>query len=864
MKCSLALVALSLVLSGVSFAAEVFSVPTQGEWRGYEPGTWFATRRVTHYFQPNESNTITLSKTVLIGQDTRGEVYVFSGTCDTNLHFARTPMYSIDQQPSSYRVVTRLESNTIILGGVSVPVLDQQWLTNAYEGGVMTCTRRLLADHPEFTLGWRNAVTDEFNGETYSRLEEGVPTGMTQALCLGRTATAYQITYSSIFDGKVIEEGARSISPDVPFLTSNGRRLDQDGKVVSSSSVDIVAMECDPVLLGQLCAAYTNIGFSYDPVPNPAFVKANADLLRDEGFNEWHVKNLAPDMRNHYALTNCFHQILPLWQAYQASPIKTNQDVLATALCRRYGGGGAEPELERLLLDIVANGGTNLAVRALTQLAGFCAPRYSTKLEDYLIQNQFGDVKAIEILAGSFYGNPRRVLKDVPVDLTKLDAYHLAYANPTDAVTELLRRSAEYDGAIRLEQLWGFDDDRIREILVRLVKEPATNGIIEQLNRTFIVQGMLVYNPPEAESFISKTIGEFSQPVTNISAMDTLAQLRPSMLTMALKAALELGNPLLKKKVVETLRGNTNALLALAMSGPDSDDPGVLASIAGEFSQSEVKNMLNGEVTTMFGVVSARNQPALFTAVYHHDILNDLPTLLKAFLPFYDPKKDYQLEAEIARRPWYIHRKGLPEATKGMEMDTVVKTIATHILPSYGLEGRKVLLDLAYIDRYRGAALLGFCKCEGDRAELCAQVKKIPRPRDPQYEPNPYDIALWVLGDKDVAQTMEQRLKYPPGNVGSSSIKYMPWLDRNCLVDITKRRNEIGILIPNRPWLVQALSRHMDRESWELIWEVWEETASPANNIEYARLFNKAAGRHFGLRRNEMREWIKTLPMHKE
>lgn len=67
---------------------------------------------------------------------------------------------------------------------------------------------------------------------------------------------------------------------------------------------------------------------------------------------------------------------------------------------------------------------------------------------------------------------------------------------------------------------------------------------------------------------------------------------------------------------------------------------------------------------------------------------------------------------------------------------------------------------------------------------------------------------------------MEQRLKYPSGNVGNLSRLFLPWLDREYLIDLVRRQEAIGIQRTFYFALAHALSRHRDREAWKLIKEL--------------------------------------------
>ena len=865
MKSSLSLV-LGLIVWSTHGQSAPLHPPTHGDWEGQVPGTWVVTRYTTHYFQTNRIDRSYLYKTLLVGEDDAGGVHVVDGECNATYEYTRTPYTSIHPPlPTLRGAEVRVETNTVSLTNGTLTLLDRVAITNTVQYGKQVYTKRMLAERPEFMVAFKSDTSDEFRGESYHMAEEEYPVGIATETRFGRKCTVYALTYRRFLNGKQIGEGTVRRSPDLPVGEFSRKTVNLAGKPIDETSLMPVAMGIDAALLATVPPPAKGPRFTERPDPESPFYQANVQLLKEQGFNDRHVQNLMPDMSSYDSLTNVYHHVQPAWIKFSAERSVENREALVKALGWTYATSHplTEPRTEALLLEVTKTNDTVVAGRALALLAGFCAPRYMRTLEDYVIAHQFTDVQVFESIATYFHGDPVRVLHEVPFPLATLHESYLIYAPPADAVTELLRRRKENERLFNLENLLGFDDDRVRRLFSELAHERFPDGSEGKMRLVYLIEGLGIYNVPEAKTYLSKQLDDLSTPGTTNEVDQRMAMFKPMLMARTLQAALETRDPELRERVVTLLKKDPSGILMLAMGADGEGSQELLFSLRPYLADATVKSLFHSTVKTPYGELSLNSQLDRFAVLLDKRFLDDLDELVRRFLPFYDPNKDYASEARMYQKRWYIERRGIEQPPWTLASKKQPKELLAKILPSYGQAGAKVLLDMARIDDLRSEALKGLARATGDKEALLAQVQRIDRPPDPLHEANPYDIAIWVLGDKSIAEDMEQRLKYPPNHVGSRSLEYVPWLDREYLFDVTKRRDKIGILNVNRPWLITALSKYRDRQAWELIWEIWMEIPTPKNNVTFARLFNAAAGRNFGLRKSEMKAWIQTLPRSK-
>ncbi len=855
---------MGLLVCSAEGKVEPLNPPTHGDWKGQEPGTWVVTRYTSRDLQTNRADRIYLYKSLLVGEDDGG-VHLVGGECNINYEYTRTPYAAIHpRQPAWYGPVAKVETNKISLKDGDLSLFDEIAVTNTVENGKRLYTRRMLAERPDFMVAFRNEMSDEFRGESYHMTEEEIPVEVATKDRFDKKRTVYTLAYSRSLDGKQIVVGTVYRSPDLPMIESFQKTIDREGHPVSETHVEMIAMGVDAALLATVPPPIRGPRFTDKPDPDSSFYKANALLLKEQGFNDRHVQMLMPDMRNYDSMTNLYHHVQPAWTAYAGEQSVTNRKALIEALGWTYSTSHpvTEPQTEALLLKIAEVDDTGISVRALSMLAGFCAPRYMRRLEDYVIRHELTNAEVLQTITSYYYGNPSRVLKAFPFPLETLREYDLIYAPSTDAVTDLLRRRSQNEQSFSLEHLLGFDDDRVRCLVSELSSQPVSDEAHGKMRLVYLIQGLGIYDVPNAKEYLSKLIKDLSAPNTATNDHKSMALFRPMLLARTLQAALETYDPELRSKVVNLLKKDMGAVVMLAMTEKEEGGEELLFSLKPYLADADIKNMFSSTVKTPYGEFSMNSRLDQCAVLLDRRFFGDLDGVVARFLPFYEPGKNCAADALMYKKRWYMERKGIAQPPWAKDSGKQQKDLISKILPSYGEAGIKILLNLAQIEDFRAEALKGLARATGDRESLLTHVKKIGRPRDPLHEANPYDIAIWVLGDRSVAEDMEQRLKYPPNHVGSRPREYLPWLDRDYLLDIAKRRDKIGIINANLPWLVKALSKHRDREAWEMIWEIWEDTATPKNNIAYARLFNASAGRSFGLRKSEMKAWIKTLPHH--
>jgi hypothetical protein len=123
-------------------------------------------------------------------------------------------------------------------------------------------------------------------------------------------------------------------------------------------------------------------------------------------------------------------------------------------------------------------------------------------------------------------------------------------------------------------------------------------------------------------------------------------------------------------------------------------------------------------------------------------------------------------------------------------------------------------------------------------------------------------LTLWCLGDASQQATYERYIRFEPVHASRAlktrrAMCYLPFGTVYPLIlDIRNGKHDNYFAV----WAATVLSHHKNRKSAELMMSLWGEETTSQRNPEYGELFNRMAGRNFGMDRVAIRKWIETLP----
>ncbi|MDD4736704.1 MAG: hypothetical protein PHP44_11440, partial [Kiritimatiellae bacterium] len=217
---------------------------------------------------------------------------------------------------------------------------------------------------------------------------------------------------------------------------------------------------------------------------------------------------------------------------------------------------------------------------------------------------------------------------------------------------------------------------------------------------------------------------------------------------------------------------------------------------------------------------------------------------------------DYAAIAQTQAKYWYTQRTGIrPPKARDMHPE-----IMADILPYFGERGAKILIQLAAYPGFRRYAVPALMKITDRRDEARETLSKIQGGTDD--DSFLIGLTLWCLGDDSQQEQYEKYIRFEPLHSSRShkarrAICYLPFETVYPLIQDIRNGNPDNYF---PMWAATALSNHKNRKSAALMMSLWDDEISSRHNPEYGELFNRMAGRNFGMDRGRIQKWIRDLP----
>ena len=819
----------------------------------------------------------TFRRVLLLGQTGDGRVFAASGSTDERGKPLEKPTTS-GTRATRDRTPVRRTPKTLRVGDVSIECEFLDYGHYLDLSGMPTDeTATVLKGHPSLVLERTLVRTDSFRGETHRRKSHQSLKAVGTLKKFGRRIRVFTSELTYQVDGRIHRRDELVQSPEVPKLlvSRTYTSYDDEGKTKSAKQIELIS-------LGRAvkeAKAHIAQRSRHPPREKPSLGseigQANLALLREMGFTDSQAAKVIayqlPGQDFFDQLVQLSEKIKHTWRAYSKRQSEENRDLLFDAMDFPHwtGFGFTEPQIEAALLAVVKSADPRVRARALAKLAQLVPARHMRTAEDAMIRDKVLDVEGLTCLARNRFGNPRRVLESLDIEMKELPAELLTFAPDERAVAALIERFKEADrwkrGAI-LEVLMVFDHQEARMLFKSLAQELNQDDMV--LGKTErspyvrqVFEATSVLGLEGAPELFSRWLKWCTDAIPSQDEQKVLMQ--KTMVVFLTAAILRMRDEKLFAELVRTSqeRGAEGMVWLLVCL---RNDPALARNAP--INPAMMEQLRKTGIDT--GFVSAKElEDPLLQLVHYVPTRENLQYLLDKCFTNYSADLDLKELAATSSRSWYLRRKGL-QAFKP-ETTTKRTEIICNALPSFGAEGVKILVHLYDWPAFRPKVLAALRRVKDkDNASVrnLLHTAELELARDTgrrhAREEIDFELALtlWCYGDvrrrEEIEGILRQTVTARRSSQAYNSLRYLP---RAELVSLVRRRHALRIDRWGRLRLAEALSYHPSRECGRLMLELWDEEGDRKRAPRFAECFNQLAGRNFGMRRSEIEKWVETL-----
>lgn len=865
------------LLFGVQYspAGETLRIPTRGEWQGQAIGSWTLTRTTRRSAGESTVDGGRLYKALLLGEDGNNNTIQVWGEADEQGRYLVEKPTLVSTSWSEENPIpnpTEIRNEVLTIDGQAYPVFVNIYdpTPDPYSGIMVSKTVWELKSKPGFVLMRNHAERDSFRGENYESLitEQVVGTGQTNIN--EKVVRYFEIQQIETVDGKVTSRIKLLKSDALPhqgLIHSLQTYYNEEGRAKQSTRIDLVAVGCSPEEAERYeqqrqSRSIESLSISLDSAAG----EINTAHLMRQGMPEAVAREIVGRLpvKDFTRIRQRADEISVAWKAYQADPSDDNRAVLLQQqqLTGSNSYGYIEPGLEKVLLEISHTDNPELRIQALTSLTGFVSVRYAPILEDALIQlNQSTNQTALNALASSKWGNPRRVLSQNGIDLSALPMRLIPYAPDTLAAKELMHRfeiGDKYERSKVLELLTFYSTPETRALFTRLANDLCPSDFKwGKTDRSFLVTHLItgvanlnIENAPDLFSqwmdWNHASTGEEDSP----ESMTTRELINMTLMISGVR----LRDSRLNARIADLI--STGAISSgLFMSGDRLDN---LAGLKLELTPTDMEALLTKPAYDVWtGTSSAGKQIYDRVRLFRFSPRREnLMYMMHKLMPDWTPETDYADMAMARSKYWYRQRKEV----QPLDVPQLQLEILADTLPFFGDEGARILIQLCgepQFRRYMVPALVNIThRRDGAREYLSGIHEQLEEDR---FRLN---LTLWCMGDTSKQGEIENYIRFEPLYSSRSMqarevLRYLPFETVYPLLqDIRSSHPDNDFAL----WAAEALSHHPNRKSAEFIMALWEREITGSHNAAYGEMFNRMAGRNFGMDREGINKWIQSLP----
>ena len=878
MKC-FHLIAFS-VLCSVAFSApekKILRVPTHGNWQGQPIGLWKATR-ITHQNiekgTPKKSN---VWKAMLLGEDKNKNTIVVCGQVDEKgMYIKANPTtvsgaWSNDNPPP---VPEETKDGVITIGDKDFPVLIKRFGPKADRSSGATVTETIweLKARPGFVLKRDRTLTDSFEDETYehSIREEIVSTGQTNML--GKNVRFFRVRHLERIDGLITSRLEQTKSDELPeqgLIHSSQTWYDEKGKAKSTTKIELVAFGYSPEQAAKHEAFRRSRSYARQSVSLDSEAgKVNVVHLMRQGMPLDVAQEIVATRISvedlEYGRKKAM-EIDKVGKSYREDPSEENRSRLFKEL--QYLGsnniGYIEPSLEKVLLGISNSDDLELRITALSGLTGYVSVHYAPLLAKTLIQEkQYTNQLALRMLSSTRWGDPRHVLSQRGVSLKDLPILLIPHAPDNFAVPELISRfevGDKFQKSEVLELLGYYSRPQVRSLFIRLANEVVPDDFQwGKTDRSYLLKHIIVafadLNIEGAPELFLKWM-EWNETADGGTADKPENVMMRTVIDITLMTyGVRLRDDRVSAMIANKIKAGS-AALSLLMTKNHLEKIGTFNL---NMTPKKMESLLSMKLPSMFSEKKLKDEQLYgLLRLFKFSVDEDnFGYIMSKLMPDWKVDIDYAAIAQVQSKDWYTERKGI-EPLKVREMHP---EILGDILPYFGDKGVQVLIQLCGHPDFRRYMVPALAKVSHRRQEARDFLAAIrPQNDDEKFH---IGLTLWCLGEDSRRKEYEKYLYFEPGHGKAGKVRravaYLPFDTLYSLIQQLQNQKSDELF---RSWASRALSHHTNRKSAEFIMALWEGEVISRRNPEYGELFNRMAGRNFGMDLDKIQKWIQTLPL---
>lgn len=857
-------------------ADDALGIPTHDDWQGQAIGSWKATR-ITYGSPKKPAEQGKIYKALLLGESQDANSIVVWGETDENCNYISVNpttvggAWSVDN-PIPVPDVIREE--VLEVKGTKYPVVVQVFnpKPDKRSGVLMGSEIWKLKSHPGFVLLRNQSQRDTFKGETFEYLINERLTAVCETNVLGKTVRAFRIQHEETVGGRTTSKAMMLKSHDLPeqgLIYSHQTWYTENGDEKSTTTIELVGCGHAPEEVAGHLANMRARRFpkEYASLDSEAGRTNVAHLMR-QGM----PREIAEEVvTSRISLEDLDYgqmragELAALWDAYRAGRSEDNRQALLTKL-QQIGSnsiGYIEPSLEKILLAVTRGDDTDLRIMAFTTLSGYVPVLYAPMLEAALIQNgQWTNAPAIQMLSSTKWGNPRRVLSQDGVDISTLPLRSIPYAPEAMAVPELIKRyeaGNRYQKSEVLEHLAYYSAPEVRDLFTTLSASLTPDDFRwGKTDRSYLVRHLIIAAADLNLENAPKLFLEWMDWNQSLDGTDSQSG-RDTMLKTAIDVALITYGPRLRDKrvasaITDRLKPGSMTLFPL-MHEEHLDR---LLNVELTLTPQKMEDLLSEplQVTMSEKPLKEEQLFGLLRLFRFSPSDENLDYVMSKLAPEWTPGTDYAGIAQTQAKYWYTQRKGI----KAPNAHDIYPEIMADLLPYFGDRGAKILIQLAGYPGFRRHAVPALMKITVRRDDATEALSKIQAGTDDDRFL--IGLTLWCLGDDSQHEQYEKYIRFEPLHSSRShkarrAMCYLPFDTAYPLIqDI--RNGHPDNYFPM--WAATVLSYHKNRKSAALMMSLWDDEITSRHNSEYGELFNRMAGRNFGMDRAKIRRWIEALP----
>lgn len=854
-------------------------VPTHGNWQGQPPGSWKTTRITFYSTKKEKTETASIYKALLLGEDSNRNTIVVWGQADENgKYLSEDPTTVSDawSEDNPVPIPDQTKTDVVKTDGQEFAVIVRTFgpKSDGHSGMMITRTEWELKSRPGFVLLHNQEHKDSFRGETYEyRINEKL-TGVGHTNVCGKTVRFFRIQHDETVNGRKTSRMELLKSDELPeqgLIHSLQTWYDEDDREHSATEIELVGFGHSPQEVSGHLARMESHRFprKYATLDSEAG-KVNVAHLMRQGMPEDVAQKIVTTRISIEDLEYGQKRAVEIrgeWEAYRADPARELHGQLLQKL-QQIGGnsiGYIEPDLERILTEIADAGDADLRIIALATLTGYVPVLYSHVLEDTLIaEKQYTNQPALRALSAAKWGNPRRVLSRKEIDISSLPLLLIPYAPDESAIKELMNRfkvDNKYRKSETLELLGYYSAPEVRALFSRLANElTADDFALGKTENSYLVRNVIAGT---ADLNIENAADLFLKWMTWIDAIGSGndAKQEDLMMKSAIDMTLTIYGVRLRDARINARISDriTNGTVHpyLFMSEENLE---MLGDINLDITPARMETLLSRPIPGLMSDKTLKEEQlyGLLRLFRFSPDDEDLKYIMGKLVPEWTPETDYAAMAEAQRKFWYTSLKDIkPVKVRGMHPE-----IMADVLPCFGDNGARILIQFCGYPGLQEYMVPALMKISHRRSEAREHLSRL----QPRNEDNRFliGLTLWCLGDDSQQAEFEKYIRFEPLHSSRShkvrqALCYLPFDTVYTLLQDIRKNN------PERyfsSWASSALSHHRNRKSAQFIMSLWDEETSSRRNPEYGELFNRMAGRNFGMDRTEIQKWIDTLPQN--